>query len=215
MKAVFLLLVLALVGCSTMVASASTQRSGAVSICGTVVGAKWVFPGTGGKVSGTRYGVTAVGVSCDLAKKYAVKLSGAKLPAREDRREVLPARGRPSRLHLLREPRRERQGARSELPGRAAHQAFQEGVLLRRSPGRLENRQCAGPVILAPGPALETLDHGSVLRQRAASLRVRERHVEPEAPGGGRSVGRATGCRCRAGSPGAPCGRRRPSPGSA
>ncbi len=79
MKAVFALLVLALVGCSATAASASTQRTDAIINCGTVVGAKWVFPGTGGKISGTKYGVTAVGVSCDLAKKYAVKLSSAKL----------------------------------------------------------------------------------------------------------------------------------------
>ena len=44
-----------------------------------MVGAKWVFPNTGGKVTGNKYGVTANGVSCAIAKKYAVKLSSAKL----------------------------------------------------------------------------------------------------------------------------------------
>jgi hypothetical protein len=47
--------------------------------CGNVIGAKWVFPKTGGKVTGDKYAVTVNGVSCAVARKYAVKLSSAKL----------------------------------------------------------------------------------------------------------------------------------------
>jgi hypothetical protein len=57
---------------------AAGQRADITS-CGTVVGAKWVFPNSGGKLSGNKYGVTANGVSCAIAKKYAVLLSGTKL----------------------------------------------------------------------------------------------------------------------------------------
>jgi hypothetical protein len=77
-KASFVLFVLAVAGCFAASAAASGTRAD-FSQCGTVVGAKWVFPGTGGKISGNKYAVTANGVSCAIAKKYAIKLSGAKL----------------------------------------------------------------------------------------------------------------------------------------
>ncbi|HEY5488546.1 MAG TPA: hypothetical protein VIK00_01810, partial [Candidatus Limnocylindrales bacterium] len=50
-----------------------------ITSCGNVTGAKWVFPHSGGKLTGNKYGVTANGVSCAIAKKYAVLLSSAKL----------------------------------------------------------------------------------------------------------------------------------------
>ncbi len=76
------LLVVLLITVSTAVGSsalAAGDRAGGISICGTVVGAKWVFPKTGGKITGNKYGVTAVGVSCAVAKQYAIKLSSTKL----------------------------------------------------------------------------------------------------------------------------------------
>jgi hypothetical protein len=84
MKASFALLLVAAAGClasSAMAAGEGADSTSAtpVTVCGNVVGAKWVFPKTGGKFTGNKYGVTAVGVSCAIAKKYAVKLSGTKL----------------------------------------------------------------------------------------------------------------------------------------
>ena len=78
MRSFFALLIVAAVGCFAADAMAAVDHADLTS-CGNVVGAKWVFPGTGGKVSGNKYGVTANGVSCTIAKKYAVKLSGTKL----------------------------------------------------------------------------------------------------------------------------------------
>jgi len=76
------LLVVLLIAISVAVASsalAAGDRADGVSICGTVVGAKWVFPKTGGRITGNKYGVTAIGVSCAIAKQYAIKLSSTKL----------------------------------------------------------------------------------------------------------------------------------------
>jgi hypothetical protein len=78
MKACFALLLVAVAGCLAASAMAASERADFTS-CGNVVGAKWVFPNTGGKMSGSKYGVTANGVSCAIAKTYAVKLSSAKL----------------------------------------------------------------------------------------------------------------------------------------
>jgi len=76
MRAVVALLLIAAAGCFAAAATATTTQ---VKVCGTVVGARWVFPGTGGKVSGNKYGVLANGVSCAVAKKWVVKLSSTKL----------------------------------------------------------------------------------------------------------------------------------------
>ncbi len=76
------LLVVLFITVSAAVASsalAAGDRADGVSICGNVVGAKWVFPNTGGKITGNKYGVTAVGVSCAVAKQYAITLSSTKL----------------------------------------------------------------------------------------------------------------------------------------
>ena len=76
------LLVALLIAASAVVASsalAAVDHADGVSTCGNVVGASWVFPDTGGKVTGNKYGVTAVGVSCTIAKQYAIKLSSTKL----------------------------------------------------------------------------------------------------------------------------------------
>ena len=81
MKASFVLLFVAVAGCFAASAMAAGDRADLTS-CGNVTGAKWVFPNTGGKVSGNTYGVTANGVSCAIAKKYAIKLSSAKLPGK-------------------------------------------------------------------------------------------------------------------------------------
>jgi hypothetical protein len=78
MKAFFALLCVAVTGCFAASATAAGDRADLTS-CGTVIGAKWVFPHSGGKLTGNKYGVTANGVSCAIAKKYAVLLSGAKL----------------------------------------------------------------------------------------------------------------------------------------
>ncbi len=78
MKASFVLFVLVVAGCFAASAGASGTRAD-LAVCGTVVGAKWVFPGAGGKISGNKYAVTANGVGCAIAKKYAIKLSGARL----------------------------------------------------------------------------------------------------------------------------------------
>ena len=86
MKASFVLLVvsacLAASGYLAVSAQATGQRA-AFASCGKVIGAKWVFPHSGGKVSGNKYGVTVNGVSCAKAKKFAKKLSSVKLPGRK------------------------------------------------------------------------------------------------------------------------------------
>jgi len=84
MKAFSALLLVTAVGCLAVSAAVAGQRTAftsaaSVKQCGKVTGAKWVFPKTGGKVTGNKYGVTANGVSCAKARKYAVKLSRAKL----------------------------------------------------------------------------------------------------------------------------------------
>ncbi len=84
MKASFALLLLACLAASgylAVSAVAASQRA-AFASCGTVVGAKWVFPHSGGKLSGNKYSVTVNGVSCAKAKKFAVKLSSVKLPGK-------------------------------------------------------------------------------------------------------------------------------------
>ena len=60
-------------------ASATRAAKPAIVSCGRVTGASWVFPGSGGKLTGKTYGVTAVKATCAFAKKWAIKLSGAKL----------------------------------------------------------------------------------------------------------------------------------------
>ena len=82
MKVFLALLLVAAAGCLAASAVAAGEHADLTS-CGNVIGAKWVFPKTGGKVSGNKYGVTAVGVSCAIAKKYAVKLSSAKLAGKK------------------------------------------------------------------------------------------------------------------------------------
>jgi hypothetical protein len=82
MKVFLALLLVAAAGCLAASAVAAGEHAGLTS-CGNVIGAKWVFPNTGGKVSGNKYGVTASGVSCAIATKYAVKLSSAKLPGKK------------------------------------------------------------------------------------------------------------------------------------
>jgi hypothetical protein len=81
MKACFALLLVAAAGCLAASAMAAGDRADLTS-CGNVIGAKWVFPHSGGKLSGNKYGVTANGVSCAIAKKYAVLLSSVKLPGK-------------------------------------------------------------------------------------------------------------------------------------
>lgn len=78
MKAFFALLLVAAAGCLAASAVAAGERAD-FSVCGNVVGAKWVFPNTGGKISGNKYAVTVNGVSCAIAKKYAITLSSVKL----------------------------------------------------------------------------------------------------------------------------------------
>ena len=78
MKAFFALLLV--VGTGWLAASAmAVGQASTFTSCGNVVGARWVFPHTGGRMAGNKYGVTANGVSCAIAKKYAVNLSSAKL----------------------------------------------------------------------------------------------------------------------------------------
>jgi hypothetical protein len=79
MKALLVVLCIAMSAVVASSAFAAGERSEGISICGTVVGAKWVFPGTGGKLKGDKYGVQANGVSCAIAKEYAIKLSSTKL----------------------------------------------------------------------------------------------------------------------------------------
>ena len=81
MKTCLALFLVAVAGCFAASAMAAGQRVDITS-CGNVTGAKWVFPGAGGKLSGNKYAVTANGVSCAIAKKYAVLLSSAKLPGK-------------------------------------------------------------------------------------------------------------------------------------
>ena len=88
MKTSFALLLVAVVGCLAASAMAAGERADLTSgvlfkDCGKVTGAKWVFPHSGGKVTGNKYGVTANGVSCAIARKYAVTLSSAKLPGKK------------------------------------------------------------------------------------------------------------------------------------
>lgn len=83
MKAAFVLLLVAVTASGYLAVSAQAAgQQTAFASCGNVVGAKWVFPKSGGKVSGNKYGVTANGVSCAVAKKYAKKLSSVKLPGK-------------------------------------------------------------------------------------------------------------------------------------
>ena len=79
MKALLMVLSIMIAAGVASSALAAGERSEGISFCGNVVGAKWVFPGTGGTVKGNKYGVTANGVSCAVAKKYAIKLSSTKL----------------------------------------------------------------------------------------------------------------------------------------
>ena len=80
MRAFVVLLLVVVSGCFAAAATATTAQ---VKVCGTVVGANWVFPGTGGKVSGNKYGVLANGVSCGFAKQWVVTLSGKKLAGKK------------------------------------------------------------------------------------------------------------------------------------
>ena len=79
MKALLVVLSITIAAVVASSALAAGDRAEGLSICGNVVGAKWVFPKTGGKVTGNKYGVTANGVSCAVAKRYAIKLSSTKL----------------------------------------------------------------------------------------------------------------------------------------
>ncbi len=79
MKACFVLFLVTVAGCLAASAMATSESANLTS-CGNVIGAKWVFPG--GKISGNKYGVTANGISCAIARKYAVKFSGVKLPGK-------------------------------------------------------------------------------------------------------------------------------------
>lgn len=90
MKTSFALLLVAVTGCFaasigylTASAVAAPERAATFASCGTVIGAKWVFPKTKGKVTGNKYGVTVNGVSCAMARKWAVTLSSAKLPGKK------------------------------------------------------------------------------------------------------------------------------------
>jgi len=88
MKASFAFLLVAVAGCLAAsgylaVSSQATGQRAALTSCGTVIGAKWVFPHSGGKVTGNKYGVTVNGVSCAKAKKFAVTLSSVKLPGKK------------------------------------------------------------------------------------------------------------------------------------
>jgi len=89
MKTSFALLLVAVTGCFAAFtgylaasAVAAPERASFAS-CGNVIGAKWVFPKTKGKVTGNKYGVTVNGVSCAIARKYAVKLSSVTLPGKK------------------------------------------------------------------------------------------------------------------------------------
>jgi len=79
MKALLVVLCITISAAVASSALAAGDRAEGISICGNVVGAKWVFPKTGGKITGNKYGVTANGVSCAIAKQYAIKLSSTKL----------------------------------------------------------------------------------------------------------------------------------------
>jgi len=87
MKTFYALLLVTAVGCLSVSAAVAGQRTNltsaaSIKVCGNVTGAKWVMPKTGGKIAGNKYGVTAVGVSCKIARKFAIKLSSAKLPGK-------------------------------------------------------------------------------------------------------------------------------------
>ena len=93
MRAFVTLLLVVVAGCFAAVATATTAQ---VKVCGTVVGANWVFPGTGGKVSGNKYAVLANGgVSCAFAKQWVVKLSSTKLAGKKAGRSYPLAGGPP------------------------------------------------------------------------------------------------------------------------
>jgi hypothetical protein len=79
MKALLVVLSFTIAAVVASSALAAGDRTHGISICGNVVGAKWVFPKTGGRITGNTYSVTANGVSCTVAKQYAIKLSSAKL----------------------------------------------------------------------------------------------------------------------------------------
>ena len=79
MKALLVALSITISAAVASSALAAGDRAEGISICGNVVGAPWVFPGTGGKIKGNKYGVLANGVSCAVAKQYAIKLSSTKL----------------------------------------------------------------------------------------------------------------------------------------
>ena len=88
MKASFAFLLVAVAGCLAAsgylaVSAQATGQRAALTSCGTVIGAKWVFPHSSGKVTGNKYGVTVNGVSCAKAKKFAVTLSSVKLPGKK------------------------------------------------------------------------------------------------------------------------------------
>ncbi len=82
MRVVLVVLCIAISAVASSSALAAVGQADGLSVCGNVVGAKWVFPNTGGRVTGTKYGVTAFGVSCAVAKQYAIKLSSTKLPGK-------------------------------------------------------------------------------------------------------------------------------------
>jgi len=92
MRGFVALLLFVAAGCFAAAATATTAE---VKVCGTVVGANWVFPGTGGKVSGNKYGVLANGVSCAFAKKWVVKLSSKTLAGKKAGRSYPLAGGPP------------------------------------------------------------------------------------------------------------------------
>jgi hypothetical protein len=79
MKVLLVVLCIAVSAAVASSALAARDRAEAISNCGNVVGANWVFPGAGGKIKGNKYGVLANGVSCAVAKQYAIKLSSTKL----------------------------------------------------------------------------------------------------------------------------------------
>ena len=79
MKALLVVLLIAISAAAASSALAAGDRADGLSFCGNVVGAKWVFPKSGGKLKGNKYGVTVVGVKCSIAMKYAIKLSSTKL----------------------------------------------------------------------------------------------------------------------------------------
>ena len=75
--------VVVMAGCLFGAVLVGGGQAAGLKSCGSVKGAKWVFPNTGGKLSGNTYGVTAVGVDCSTAKTWAVKLSGTRLAGKK------------------------------------------------------------------------------------------------------------------------------------